>query len=349
MEADVMQISQIQTELTRIWDSLEGSNKTRASLFNLILFTYKNERVSYIRTLAQNVIERIPSRLIFITVDRQSTKNSLQASVSVVTGAKGESDVVCDLIEFEADETSQERIPFAILPHLLPDLPIYVLWSENPSLENPILHQIERLATRMIYDSETTDHLSSFSMALLKSYKTFGCDIADLNWARTENWRELLSSTFYSEERISQLKRIKSLQIVYNAYETKFFCHTKIQALYLQGWLASQLNWKPQSMTDHQLQYENVIATLDSEIHPDLPPGAVISIDLKTFRDEHFLFYRTKEHPHQVNMVISTLEKCDIPSKFIFTKSQANLSLVNEICHNGTSEHYLKLLLSLSQ
>lgn len=344
-----MEVAQIQTELTRIWDSLEGTNKTRACLFNLILVTYKDERAAYIRTITQKVIERFPSRVIFITIDKKTSDDYLKAAVSVMTGAKGESDVVCDLIEIEAAGQSQIRIPFVILPQILPDLPIYVVWAEDPSQDNPLSQQLEKLATRIIFDSESTDDLPAFAKALLRNQKAFGCDIADLNWARTESWRELLSTVFYPKERLAELEQTKSIRLVYNAHETKFFCHTKIQALYLQGWLASQLNWKLKSIAKNQFRYENVTVDLVPDTNKDLPPGTVISLDLETTQGDHFSFGRTKDNPHQINMIFSTPEKCDIPSKYLFTKSQSGLSLVNEICHSGTSEHYLKLLLFLSQ
>lgn len=344
MEAYLMEVSEIQSELTRIWDSLEGTNKMRACLFNLILFTHKNERAGYIRTITQKVIERFPSRVIFITVDKKDSGDTLKASASVMTGAQGEYDIICDLIEIEIADNGQKRIPFAILPHILPDLPIYLLWAEDPSEENPLSYQLEKLATRIIFDSEAASDLSKFAQALLKTQRQCGCDVADLNWARTENWRELLSSTFHSQERLKQLKRTKSIQITYNSYETKFFCHTQIQAIYLQGWLASQLNWRLRSATKDQLRYQDVTVDLTTNTNPQLPPGTVISFDLETSDGEKFSFCRGKESPHQINMIISTPEKCDIPSKFIFTKSQSGLSLVNEICHSGTSEHYQKLL-----
>lgn len=343
-----MKVSQIQSELTRIWDSFEGTNKLRACLFNLILITYKDQRAAYIRSITQKVIERFPSRVIFITLDRNSSDDYLNAKASVMTGAKGESDIVCDLIEIEAAGQSQTRIPFVILPHILPDLPVYIVWAEDPSKNNPLAEQLETFATRLIFDSESTDNLPDFAKALIRNQKTFGCDIADLNWARTESWRELLSTVFYSHEKLLQLQQAKSIQIVYNAYETQFFCHTKIQAIYIQGWLASQLNWKLNSTTKETFTYENVAIHLTPDTNKELPPGTVMSLKLETTQGDHFFFSRTKENPHQINMIFSNSEKCDIPAKFLFTKSQSGLSLVNEICHSGTSEHYLKLLNFLS-
>jgi glucose-6-phosphate dehydrogenase assembly protein OpcA len=338
----------IDKELTRIWDSLQGpnkgANKLRACLFNLILYTQKNERAEYIRTLTQKVVERFPSRVISVLVDKTATEDSLDAKVSVMTGAKGEFDVVCDLIELQATKKSEKRIPFVLLPYILPDLPVYLLWAENPTLENPLSHELETFTTRMIFDSETTDNLPLFAKALLQHKEEAKCDIADLNWARTENWRELLSSTFYSEERLQQLKTTKTIQIKYNSCETKFFCHTKTQAVYLQGWLASQLGWKLTEVKGDHFFYGPISIQLESTQNPHLSPGTVVSLDLSTNKGETFSFSRNPHHPHQISMIFCDSEKCAIPSKYIFTKSQTGLSLVNEIGHVGTSDHYLKLL-----
>ena len=73
------------------------------------------------------MIEKFPSRVIFLTADRQSKADELSADVSVI-----ESDVVCDWIEIRATEKTIEKIPFVVLPHLLTDLPIYVVWGEDP-------------------------------------------------------------------------------------------------------------------------------------------------------------------------------------------------------------------------
>lgn len=339
-----METNLIDKELTRIWDSLQGTNKMRACLFNLILYTQKNARAEYIRTLTQKVIERFPSRVIFVTVDKSASEDSLNAKVSIMTGAKGEFDVVCDLIELDATKTSEKRIPFLILSHILPDLPVYLLWAENPILENPLSHELDTFATRMIFDSETTDNLSLFAKALVQHKKEAGCDIADLNWARTENWRELLVATFHSEERLKMLKKAKTIKITYNSRETKFFCHTRIQAVYLQGWLATQLEWKLTEVKGDSFSYGPISVQLEAAENPDLSPGTIISLEIFTAGGEHFSFCRNPEHLHQISMILCDSEKCEIPSKYIFTKSQSGLSLVNEIGYVGTSDHYLKLL-----
>jgi hypothetical protein len=223
-------------------------------------------------------------------------------------------------------------------------MPVYVLWAEDPVKDNPLSHQLEQWTTRIIFDSEVTDSLAAFAKVVLQHQKEAGCDVADLNWARTENWRELLASTFYSENRLDALTSAKKIRITYNSYETDFFCHTKIQALYIQSWLATQLGWKLTETTPTEFKYDSLSLELHAEKNKELPPGTVISMDIYTASELHFAFCRDADHPYQIKTIICDEEKCDIPSKYIFTKSQSGLSLVNEICHNGTSRHFQQVL-----
>lgn len=342
-----MLVSEIPTALAKLWDALEGTNKMRASLFNLLVVSPKNQRTDYVRQITLKVLERFPSRVIFTTIDKTLQNASLEASVTLIPGAKGSYDVVCDFIEVQASKQSQPKIPFIILPHLLTDLPLYILWGEDPVQDNPLSHELEKWATRIIFDSEVTDNLPAFAKTLLEH--SHDCEIADLNWGRLESWRDLLSSTFYSLERLETLKKAQKICITYNAHETPFFCHTKIQALYLQTWLATQLGWKLSKVEKDRFTYGALTVELKAEKNSDLPPGTVISLDIFSPPDIHYQFSRDPKHPYQIRTIICDIEKCEIPTKFIFSKAQSGLSLVNEIAHNGTSPHFLKVLEFLSR
>jgi hypothetical protein len=340
-----MQVSEIPAALVKLWDALEGTSKMRASLFNLLIVAPKNQRADYVRAISLKVLERFPSRVIFTLIDKTLSTDSLNAAVSLIPGSSY--DVVCDFIELEASKQAQDKIPFVILPHLLPDLPLYILWTEDPVQDNPISHQLEKWATRIIFDSEVTDNLPAFAKTLLEHAKD--CEIADLNWGRLESWRDLLASTFYSQDRLETLKKAQKICITYNAFETPFFCRTKIQALYLQSWLATQLGWKLSKAENDLFQYGSLTIELKAAKNQDLPPGTVISLDIFTSTDIHFAFSRDPQHPYQIKTIICDIEKCEIPTLFIFSKAKSGLSLVNEITHNGTSPHFLKVLEFLSK
>jgi hypothetical protein len=312
-----------------IHQKLETTGVMRASLFNLIVVAPENERQKYLQKITQKVIEQFPCRIFLIkTLKTGSLKVNLSTHM-----ARG---IACDLIEIEAPESELSKIPFLILPHFLSDLPIYLLWAQDPLANEALLHQLQKWATRFIYDSETAQDLSLFSQRLLSQHQGTKKEVADLNWARTESWRDLLAATFYSDARLHSLKQAKTIEIHYNALETPSFCHTKIQAIYLMAWLTTRIGFSPK-------------ITFHPQKNHHLPPGAIISLEILSNDQTHFSFHRDSLHPDQVLSVICDEEKCDIPSHFILSKTQAGLSLVNQIYHSDPSSHFSQVLQFLKE
>jgi glucose-6-phosphate dehydrogenase assembly protein OpcA len=350
--------SDIQRELNRIWESLETTNVARACLFNLIFYTEENvTRTPYIQRIAQKVVEKFPSRVIFVTVDKKSEENFLKTEVSILSSSKGEFDVACDYISIQAGGTSQNQVPFVVLPHILPDLPVYLVWGEDPGKGDPLRDQLEQLASRLIFDSESTDDLPRFASSLLELKERSLFAVADLNWARIESWREMLSLAFYSKDNLEKIQRSQTIHMTYNAQESPFFCHTDIQAIYLQAWLACQLGWKFQKLSREKeglrFLYEGLHGSIEvlfsSTEQAQLPPGLILSVDIATREEEHFCFKRNLNMLHQITLQSSTREQCTLPSHYIFTKAESGHSLVKEICHRGTSEHFCKVLTLVKQ
>ena len=342
----------IESELGHIWESFQGTNKMRACLFNLIVYTQKGERTTYLNAVAQKVIEKFPSRIIFITHDSSCNSHDLRTRVSVLTADKGETEIACDLIEIDICSHLLPRVPFVILPHILPDLPVYLLHGDDPTEPSPIAEQLEHFASRIIFDSETTRDLPRFAQILLTYNKGGSADIADLNWARIEGWRLLFANVFKSPEELDHLRDTTTLNLHYNDKKTEYLSHTNIQAIYLQGWLAVQLGWTlTKIVKDRGIQtfsYERENAPLHISLHPSrmegVPSGRILSIEIKTKRGHHYTFKRDKKCPHHVIIEKSSAASCALPVHYVLDKDVSGKSLVKEICHKGTSSHYTKML-----
>jgi glucose-6-phosphate dehydrogenase assembly protein OpcA len=347
----VVDPSQIQEELHKIWDSFNATNTTRACLFNLIFYTQKDHRYAYIQKLADALVHKFPARVIFILHDPKGA-DKLTTSVSILSTVQGEFDVACDVIQIEAAGKAESKIPFLILPHILPDLPVYLIFGEDPSCKEPLFQDLGKFASRIIFDSETAENLNSFATSVLDKYSTYHVDIADLNWARLDTWRDILAATFHSPEKLSQLQTASKLTLKYNAQATPFFCHTKIQALYLQAWLAAQLGWvfKTSQIKDRDLifSYQTPKGELLCKLIPQtittLPPGLILSVEIETQNLSHFSFVTNPEAIQEVTLHTSTPGSCELPCQFLFSKVALGHSLVNEIYHQGTSQHFLKML-----
>ncbi len=346
--------AQIEPELLRIWDQLAKENKTRASLFNLIVFNHLSARTDYIRNIVQKVVEKFPCRILFISYDPDTSQGYLKTAVSVITPKSGESAIACDLIDVGVAGPELHRVPYVITPHIIPDLPIYLLWSEDPCKPHELFAPLSELAHRIIFDSESADSLLAFSKKLLSLKKEKGKDIADLNWARTEGWRDLIASTFDSDERLKQLDGTTAIQITYNAKETQFFCHLKIQSMYLLAWLSSRLKWTLEKASPNLLfEYKNGGHPLSVSIQTlhweKLGPGTIVSFQLTT-EDQHvFECQRIPTQYHRVAIHISCPQKCDLPYHYELGQTATGQSLVKEIINQGTSAHYLEMLSELNR
>lgn len=344
--------SQIEAALLKIWDSLDKTKQMRASLFNLIVFCRLSNRTDYIRNIVQKIIDTFPCRVLFVTHDPDPNKSYLKTAVSVIA-AEGTNPTVCDDIDIGVAGSDWERVPYVILPHLLPDLPVYLLWAEDPVETHPLFQPLANLSTRIIFDSESSDSLYGFSQTLLQIKEKKGHDVADLNWGRIESWRNLLASTFDTKDRIEDLHDIKTLTITYNARETEYFCHLKIQAMYLLAFLSSRLNWQfdfVEKGNDHRYEFHfgKVTAIVESKDIQSLPPGSIVSFNLHTHRQSHYEFTRNPNHPFQISVHATTHDRCELPFHFMLPKSPMGQSLVREIFLKGTSSFFIQMLKQLS-
>ncbi len=343
----IVKPEEIEAQLKEIWEKLAKENKMRACLFNLIVFNRYSERTDYIRSIVQKVIDKFPCRVLFISEDPNPQEPYLKTAVSVIMAEGAESSIACDHIDIGVGGSELERAPYVLLPHLIPDLPVTLLWTEDPSVPHPLFQPLRRFAHRIIFDSESADNLLEFSKTVL-ALNEKGHDVADLNWARTEGWRDLIASLFNSSERLAQLQNLKSLNILYNARPTEFFCHLKIQSMYLLSWLACRLKWTFGSANKKlQFKFKTLTASIESTEWEKLGPGTIISVHFASHNDEVFDASRIPERYHYVAIQISSPHKCDLPYQYVLGTTATGQSLVKEICMKGTSAHYLEMLKGL--
>ncbi len=136
--------------------------------------------------------------------------------------------------------------------------------------------------------------------------------------------------------------------------QTPSFCHTKIQSIYLQAWIASRLKWKKTSVQDRLFTYQTALGQevkicLKSVKEALLPPGMILALEVETSDGDHFVFTRKKEAPEVISFEHSTSSVCSIPIRLQVSKGESGHSLVNEICQKGTSGHYIQMLELIAQ
>lgn len=331
----------IESELMRLWSAC-GKEKTRACLFNLIVYNKLSSRTDYIRDIVQKVSEKYPCRVIFISLDPDAPTPYIKTAVSVV----GSGSVACDYIDIGVAGTEIEKAPFVLLPHLIPDLPIQLLWTEDPNKPHPLFDKLLKLSEKVIFDSESADSLLAFSKKVLELKAEKKIHIGDLNWARTEGWRDLAASLFRSAEKLEQIKK---LHITYNNKTSPFFCHTKVQSFYFLAWLSTRLKWSfEKSSQKLDFYFKEQTAHMAPVIWDNLGAGAMISLKIETAQNHLYDCERIREYPHNVLINTCTLQQCELPYRFLLGKTATGQSLVKEVITKGTSAHYLEMLEALS-
>ncbi len=347
-----IQLTDINEELTRLWDAEQGQNKVRASLFNLILYVQKTKRAEHYKHLVKSVVSKFPCRVILILSDEDPKEEYLRTSVSSETIGEGELQIFCEMIQIEVAGKLVERVPFIILPQILPDLPVYLLWTQDPSAESTILPHLEPIANRIIFDSESTHNLQAYSRGVLSLTHRFHCQIGDLNWTALSGWRKLISEVFDTPECLLSLVQTKIMRINYNKLEAEPHRHAEIEAAFLQAWLASRLNWKFQSLENNEgnvrLTYSrptsNVVVLLIPQEVEGLPSGTILSLDIESMRNkDHFSF---KRHPHtrQVFIQHSDSDCCDLPYCSYLLGHEEGQEIVDEIFYPSGGGHYQDML-----
>jgi len=341
----------IEGELGRLWDTQTGSTAIKACLFNLIVYTHEPRRTDYFQTIVRSIIEKFPCRIIFIQGNRDRSQDYLKVQVSAETIGKGSSAVACEQIVLQVAGKQYARVPYLILPHFVPDLPIYLLWGQDPTKDNEILPHLQAFASRLVFDSDCSEDLSQFSKALLRQMQTTKLALVDMNWTAISGWRDVLAKTFDSKERIDQLSHCKEIKIVYNETSSDYLHHPDVPALYLQAWLAAQLEWKllsrEKSNGATRLTYQNkdgmLNVTLSHQNWNKLVPGAILSVDI-TGKDNHFFSIIRSEDSPQAFVHISTKDECGIPFSFQLPSSEKGKSLMNVLFFRSNNAHYTKML-----
>lgn len=352
MEENIKVIN-IEQELNRLWKSHFNTNKIKACLFNLVVYSNDSRRTNYFKELTRLIMEKFPCRIIFIQGNTHAKEAHLRIHV-YTEGHTHHQGMLCDQIMIDATDAYLQRVPFLILPHLIPDLPIYLLWGQDPTQETLILPHLIKYANRLIFDSECTRNLHRFSQVMLQLMETTHLDIMDLNWARIGGWREILAQTFDSEDRIKQLNACHTIKIIYNNRSDPFFSHADTQALYLQAWLAAQLGWQydrierksAKTLLYYHIESHPIHVILQPQTREDLPAEEIIAIELTG--EEDYLCNLNRRVDGLVVVNCSTQYQCELPFNLILKNIRSSRTLMQEVFFQKPSEHYPHMLRLIS-
>lgn len=326
---------------------------SKACLFNLIVYTQESRRTQYFKEIVKMIMTQFPCRIIFIQGNPTSKENDFRVQINTET-TQSEQGLTCDQIFIEASGQDIKQVYFFILPLFVPDLPIYLLWGQNPLSEQTIFPHLEHFATRLIFDSETSEDLQQFSRDMLKRISASSIQIVDMNWARIEGWREIIAEIFDSPERLEQLVKADLIQIFYNDRPSELFLHPETQAIYLQAWLASRLGWQFEKANQEQhpnvLYYQSPHSSHRIELIPQANQEfeAEEILEIRVRGPDGYECDLKRTNFDQVEMHASNQFQCELPLVLLMHILQSGRNFMQEIFFQKTSEHYVAMLKLIS-
>jgi glucose-6-phosphate dehydrogenase assembly protein OpcA len=168
------------------------------------------------------------------------------SSYCQIVGGDKTGNLCCEQVTLHARGRFAVELPSAAEPLLVPDLPIFLWWRDQPRLNDEVFRKLSHASDRVIFDSadflEPRTDLFALNQ-LLQKERAAHTGLSDLNWARLTSWRGLLASFYDVREYRAALDKIDRVRIEYVAPESEPG-EIAPKALILAGWLASRLGWR---------------------------------------------------------------------------------------------------------
>lgn len=245
-------VAALERELARLRRSMgahakeQGVPVARASVLNLVVFATREAHARRAARTIDELATRHPSRAIVVVGDRKREGVPPDLEMHCHLAKPGDlHQVSYEQILIRARGDADQRLASALIPLLLPDLPVFLWWTETPPLDRPYFGELLALADRLIVDSgdfaRPDTMLGQLHAVARSGHGRYG--LTDFNWTRVTPWRELVSQFFDVPAWRPFLDGITGVRIGFAVDADGREIHPS-QALLLIGWLASRLGWE---------------------------------------------------------------------------------------------------------
>lgn len=226
----------------------QGHVVARASVLNLVVHATREVHARRAAATITELAQRHPSRAIVLHADpdRRAGVDATLGMHCRLPAADAQRQVCYEQILIRARGDSDERLASAVIPLLLPDLPVFLWWTGTPPLDVRHFDDLLALADRLIVDSADFARpdvtLPLIALVCERGRGRYG--VTDFNWTRLTPWRDLVAGFFDLPEWRAHLPFVTGVRIGFAVDADGRDIHPS-QALLLLGWLGSRLGWRP--------------------------------------------------------------------------------------------------------
>lgn len=238
----------IDRELSSMWkrrggegESAEGGRGvTRVTMGNVI-WLGSTRHVANTRQVFSELVSTYPSRLFLLEYTGRGGDEAIRTYVNAYCYLQPDrrGQVCCEEIHLQFGEKALARVPRAVLPLLLPDIPTCFWYSSaTPERYDEILPGLSEIADRTIGQIALLDNPAEGLRAMAAEGHA-----TSFAWHRYAPVRERVAALFDDAAHLALLRRIDRVRIAWLGSENDV--QGPITASLLGGWLASCLGWKP--------------------------------------------------------------------------------------------------------
>lgn len=335
------------TNLAQTPSGESGSSKT--CLFTIIIVAKGKNRIHHFQNLVSTISKKHQSKIIFIGIDPDRKELLHQERYILQTPNKNSGTISSDFFLITASPDQLHNIPFLVLPELVPDLPSYILSGHLPDEVSPLLTELELYASRVVFDTEKVPSIQQYAEQILTLPRP--TKYADLHWARIKPWREALYRIFSTPDSFELLSLIQKISI-------KFSRQEYLQAVLLQAWFASRLEWTLTGLSRSDggttIHYTSRDRAIDVSLTPTNETkgeqGSIISIEMIGEKEVTYQLLYERDDAH-ITVHSSTQDRCEMPYTLFVGNFQKGRTITNEVFFQPQSNQYTMALqaLSLSQ
>lgn len=312
-------------------------------LFNLIIYAKKEHIGSYLCSVVKRMANQYPCRILIIQEEHNLETDTIRAEADNIDFAS----LPYDIYTLHVAPSQKKELYLYLFPLLKADLPIFLLWAENPLECHPREIGMEPYLTKVIMDSDSSASISEFASKALEIVEHSAYAFSDLNWNRIEQWQQLFAYEFNRAKKLALIQNAKEITISFNPTGDGL----PVQAIYLQAWIALKLGWQIieviRSNDTFTFLYKNGSSEVPIQLTPKpmetLSSGRIHEVVIKN-GDQITEFNRQEKHPHIVTIKHSNPEYCEIPSQYFFDEERFGRSLGLEIHKRSSHPTLVRVL-----
>lgn len=206
-------------ELRRLWASAgeragEGTSAViRACSRNLVVLCPDAETVARVSAVVAGVADRYPSRA-FLVCAADGPPDRIEATLTAQCLRREDGrHVCCEQVTLEVGAAAGRRAASAIVPLLVPDLPVFVWVVGVPDWDDELLARLLDVADRLLVDSRATPDPAAMLLDLSHRERGDRWSPADFEWARLADWREAVASLFEDPAVAAQPARVARVSV----------------------------------------------------------------------------------------------------------------------------------------